>query len=160
MQVLVQCFLHFLTLYHDVFRPPSAKCAYPKLWSESLVLITHMYVCFRMELTPAPRSVPRSTYRHKVPADTRVSLKCRDSAAGSGCATVQVSCWYTVGGRRCQSLGTVVGVICCYSEGTVAAAVRGQWLLHWGHWLLQCGDISWYSLETVAATEQAQWLLQ
>jgi len=68
-----------------------------KLWSESLVLIKQMYVCFRMELTPAPHFVPKSTYRLKGPADTRVSLKCRDSAAGSGCATVQVSCWYKVG---------------------------------------------------------------
>jgi len=80
-----------------------------------------MYVCFRMELTPAPHSAPRSTYRLKGPADIRVSLKCRDSAAGSGCATVQVSCWYT--------MGTDTPKVWVQWLGAVAVTVKGQGLL-------------------------------
>ena len=77
-----------------------------------------------MERTPAPRSVPRSTYRLKGPADTRVSLKCRDNAAGSGCATVQVSCWCTMWADTAR--------VWVRWLGAVAVTVKGQWLLQRG----------------------------
>jgi len=78
-------FSHFIPQY---FKTTECQLRLSKLWSEIPMLIKHVYVCSRMELMPAPHSVPKSTYRLKGPADTPVSLKCRDSAAGSGCATV------------------------------------------------------------------------
>jgi hypothetical protein len=57
---------------------------------ERPVLSTLIHVCFRTGRTPAPRCVPRNTSRRRVPADTRGSSSCQDSAAGSGCVTAQL----------------------------------------------------------------------
>jgi hypothetical protein len=120
-------FSHFIPRY---FKATEFQLSLSKLWSESPMLNSHMYLCFRMELTPAPHYVPKSTYRLKGPADTRVSLKYRDSAAGSGCVTVQVSCWYIVAAAIAtgwvQWLGAVAGGSGCCSKGTVVTAVRGE----------------------------------
>ena len=56
------------------------------------------------------------------------------------------------GGRHCSNLGTVAGGSRCYSKGTVAAVV-------WGQWLLQCGDSGCCSVGTVAAAVRGEWLL-
>jgi hypothetical protein len=71
---------------------------------ERPVLSTLIHVCFRTGRTPAPRCVPRNTSRLRVPADTRGSSSCRDSAAGSGCVTaqLQVSVPLSVSASRCD----------------------------------------------------------
>lgn len=163
--VVFPTFSHFLPWY---FKATECQLRLSKTVVRSPVLITYMYVCFRTELTPAPHSVPRSTYRLKGPADTRVSLKCPDSAAGSGCATVQVSCWYTMGADTAW--------VWVQWQGAVAATVRGQWLLQGGDSgccslgtvatalrgkrLLQCGNSGCCSVETMAAAVRGQRLLQ